>query len=267
MIELGRDVARIEIDDDGLHLQHIGGAGLSLLRDRAGDDIDRRPLALRPRGEGRELVGRGGVGLDPDVVRSAVLALTLVDEATDRDQPLALAEHDVDEDGDLLGIGLAAKGFSDGGPSLKSCHGLKWMMLSSLMPASLQQRSAMGRNGIRRSRAWWRRAAASSPASVACRIRTPRSDMRCARSASKGTSSWCSSAVSLLIAVNTAGAALMPGTRGFHVGLIDRDLRGIDGLRLGHAVLDAGAPVLGVHRLAFPECGNDQTEAFGALRR
>jgi hypothetical protein len=52
----------------------------------------------------------------------------------------------------------------------------------------------------------------SSPESVACRIRTPRSDMRCARSASKGTSSWCISAVSLLIAVNTAGAALIPGT-------------------------------------------------------
>ena len=77
MVQLGRDVARIEIDDDGLHLQHVGGAGLTLLLDRAGDDIDRRPLAVRPRGEGRELVGRGGVGRDPDVVRLAVPALTL----------------------------------------------------------------------------------------------------------------------------------------------------------------------------------------------
>ena len=55
----------------------------------------------------------------------------------------------------------------------------------------------------------------------------------------------------------------MPGHAGFHVGLIDRDLGGIDRLRLRHAVLDAGAPVLRVHRLAFPERGNGQTEAFG----
>ena len=49
MVELGRDVARVEIDDDGLHLQHVGGAGLALFRDRAGDDIDRRALARWPR--------------------------------------------------------------------------------------------------------------------------------------------------------------------------------------------------------------------------
>jgi hypothetical protein len=44
--------------------------------------------------------------------------------------------------------------------------------------------------------------------------------------------------------------------RGLHVRLIDGNLGGIDGLRLRHAILDAGAPVLRVHGLAFPECGN-----------
>jgi hypothetical protein len=54
--------------------------------------------------------------------------------------------------------------------------------------------------------------------------------------------------------------ARISGDRPFHVGLIERDLGGVDRLRLGHAVLDAGAPVLGVHRLAFPEGGNGETE-------
>ncbi|ODN68427.1 hypothetical protein A6302_04273 [Methylobrevis pamukkalensis] len=110
MVQLGRDVACVEIDDDGLHLQHVGGACLTLLLDRAGDDIDRRPLAVRPRGESRELAGCGAVGRDPDVVRLAVPALTLVNEAAERDQPLAPAEHGVEEHGDLLGVGVAAEG-------------------------------------------------------------------------------------------------------------------------------------------------------------
>ena len=58
MVQLRRDVARVEIDDDGLHLQHVGRAGLALFLDRAGDDIDRRPLTVRPCGEGREFLGR-----------------------------------------------------------------------------------------------------------------------------------------------------------------------------------------------------------------
>ena len=42
-------------------------------------------------------------------MRLAVPALTLVDEAAERDQPLAPAEHGVEEDGDLLGVGVAAE--------------------------------------------------------------------------------------------------------------------------------------------------------------
>ena len=49
MGELGRDVAGVEIDDDGLHLQHVGGAGLALLGDRAGDDIDAPHPRATPR--------------------------------------------------------------------------------------------------------------------------------------------------------------------------------------------------------------------------
>src|SRR5690606_14507764 len=51
-----------------------------------------------------------------------------------------------------------------------------------------------------------------------------------------------------------------------HVGLVERDLGGVDRLGFRNAVLDAGAPVLGVHGLAFPESGNGQTDAFGPGR-
>ena len=47
-----------------------------------------------------------------------------------------------------------------------------------------------------------------------------------------------------------------PRHRVLHVGLVDRDLGGIDGLGNRDAVLDAGAPVLRVHGLAFPERGH-----------
>ena len=85
------------------------GAGLALLGDGAGDDIERRALAPRPGGEGLQLVEGRGVGLDPDVVGLAVPALPLVDEAADRDQALAVAEHHIEEDAELLGIGLDAE--------------------------------------------------------------------------------------------------------------------------------------------------------------
>jgi hypothetical protein len=52
----------------------------------------------------------------------------------------------------------------------------------------------------------------SSCASVARRMFTARSLSRWARAGSNGTSSWCSSAVSVLTAVNSAGFSEMPGT-------------------------------------------------------
>jgi len=75
MVQLGRDVTGVQIDDDGLHLKHVGGAGLTLFGDGAGDDVDGRAFAVRPSGEGCKLLGRGVVGRDPDVVRLAVPAL------------------------------------------------------------------------------------------------------------------------------------------------------------------------------------------------
>lgn len=95
MVQLGRDVARVEIDDDGLHLQHIGGAGLALFLDRAGDNINRSAFTVGPCGKGREFPWCAVVGRGPDIVRLAVLTLTLVDEAAERDQPLAPAEDRV----------------------------------------------------------------------------------------------------------------------------------------------------------------------------
>ena len=99
--ELGPDITCIKINEDGLHLQHFGCAGLSLLCDSAGDHIHGGALAPRPLGEGRELVERGGVCVDPDIVGLAIPALALVDKATDGDHALAIAEHDVEESADL----------------------------------------------------------------------------------------------------------------------------------------------------------------------
>ena len=51
MVELGGDVAGVEIDHHRLHLQDVGGLGLAVLGDRAGDDIDsgsRLPTARCP---------------------------------------------------------------------------------------------------------------------------------------------------------------------------------------------------------------------------
>lgn len=51
---LGGDVATINIHRNGLHLQDLGGLGLSCCHHRAGDHIDRRALARGPCGEGRQ---------------------------------------------------------------------------------------------------------------------------------------------------------------------------------------------------------------------
>ncbi len=59
MRQLGSDVAGVEIDHHSLHLQDMFGAGLALLGDSAGDDIDGAALARGPVGVGAE--GGGGV--------------------------------------------------------------------------------------------------------------------------------------------------------------------------------------------------------------
>ena len=106
---LGRDIAGVQVDHDGLHLQDFGGLGLPGRGHGAGDHVDRCALTRRPCGEGRHLLRRGLIGIEPDVVRAAINALALVDETADRDQPVAVAEDDLHELGDLLGIGLVAE--------------------------------------------------------------------------------------------------------------------------------------------------------------
>ena len=106
---LGRDVAGVEIDHHGLHPQDLGGLGLPGRGDGAGDHVDRRALPRGPCGEGRHLLGRGLIRLDPDVVRAAIDALALVDETADRDQTVAVSENDLHELRDLLGVRLVAE--------------------------------------------------------------------------------------------------------------------------------------------------------------
>ena len=60
--ELGLDVAAVEIDQCGLHLLDMLGAGMAVLGDRAGDDVDGAALRRRPGGVGGEQIGSAGVG-------------------------------------------------------------------------------------------------------------------------------------------------------------------------------------------------------------
>ena len=189
MIELGGDVACVQIDHDALHLQDIGGTRLTGFRHRAGNDIDRRSLARAPGGEGGELVGRRAVRVDPDVVGPAVLALTLVHEAADRDQSLGIAEDHVDEARDLRGIRFHGEGI---GQRCRVVEIPPWIEVDDLVvahTANPQHRSAWAQNRHSKKSRLAAMRGSSSPASVACRIRTARSDMRCARSASKATCS------------------------------------------------------------------------------
>ena len=74
------------------------GAGLAMLGNGAGDDIDRGTIARRPCREGGEGFGGVPVSCDPGVVRLAAEPLALVDEAADRDEALAVAEDHAQED-------------------------------------------------------------------------------------------------------------------------------------------------------------------------
>ena len=103
------DVAGVDVDDDGLHLQDFRGFGLAGGGNGAGDHVDGGPFPRSPRGEGRHLVRRLGIRLDPSVMRAAVDALTLVDETADRDQPVTIAEDNLHELGDLHGVRLVAE--------------------------------------------------------------------------------------------------------------------------------------------------------------
>ena len=55
------------------------------------------------------LSGGGLIRLDPDVVRAPIDALALVDETADRDQPVAVAEDDLHELGDLGRVWLVSE--------------------------------------------------------------------------------------------------------------------------------------------------------------
>ena len=106
MVELGGDVAGVQVDHHRLHLPDVGGLGAPVPGHRAGDDVERRPFPRGPGGEVERLVPHRIVGLDPDVVRAAGEALALIDEAAERDPALAVGEDDVEEERDLRRIRL-----------------------------------------------------------------------------------------------------------------------------------------------------------------
>ena len=206
--QLGLDIAAVEVDQRGLHLLHMLGAGMTVLGDGAGDDEDGAAFLRRPGGVGGEQVGCAGVGVDPDIVWAGGMALADIDEAAHGDEAITVAEHHVEEGGDLSGVQhdrspsgwqrLPSTGKSIGGDWRASRNIARtivrqWGRIVEVTPrvhpGRLQQRCAQGH--IRHSKwsACWAMRGSRSPASVAWRMRTARSDIRCARAASKGTSS------------------------------------------------------------------------------
>ncbi len=197
VIQLGRNVTRVEIDHESLHLQHVCGTGLALFGDGAGDDIDRRTLAVRPCGKGRgpsfSTGGRcrprsrccGACRPGPDPCRQSRAG----------GSALAPAEDDIEEDGDLIGVGIAAER-AFGRRAVVEVHPRVEVQDAVLAHrSSLQQRAAQGRSGIRRNRRWRRCAAAirprRSPAGSAPRDPTCAARDRHRRAPARGASRPC----------------------------------------------------------------------------
>ena len=178
VVELGDDVARIEIDQNRLHLQDVGGLGLAGLRNRSRHHIEGSALSCRPAGKGDGFFQQAVVDLDPGIVGTTVNPLALVDETAQRHPAIAIGEDDVEKDGDLLGIRLDVEGIGLGFGVVEITPRVEGDDVVLAHAGSPQQRSAHGH--MRHS--WKSRVVAirgsNSPASVACRIRTPRSLIR-----------------------------------------------------------------------------------------
>jgi hypothetical protein len=264
MIALGRDVARVEIDHEALHLQDVGRAGLARLRHRAGDDIDRGTLARGPAREGAELLGRGGVRVDPDVVRPAVLALTLVDEAADRDQAFAVAEDHVDEAPDLARVRFDREGIGQGCCVVEIPPRVE---VDDVVGARRKPPAALGPWA---EPAFEEVAIGGDARQQIARIGRPQDPHAAVGHALREFRVERHELVVQLRRVlvdrsEERGGGRDARHRRFHVGLVERDLRGVDGLGDGHAPGHGLAPVLRVHRLALPERGGAQPQRRGGL--
>ena len=305
---LGGDVAGVEIDHHGLHLQDLGGLGLPGCGDGAGDHVDRRALPRGPCREGGHLLGRGLIRLDPDVVRAAIDALALVDETADRDQPVAIAEDDLHELRDLLGIGLVAEhvdlrgGVVEVAPRIEMDDVFLWPIGRRVVSHGLVLLwiglvgGLVGHAGLRPFAAeTLHRSVSGTPltptplgmgAEPAFEEIARRRDARQQLARVGGLQDPHGAVGHALRQIGVEGHQLVvqlgrvlvdrreqrrrrrnPRHRGLHVGLVDRDLGGIDGLGDSHPVLDAGAPVLRVHGFAFPERRGAQTRALPGPRR
>ncbi|WP_197604411.1 hypothetical protein [Blastochloris viridis] len=144
VFEFRSDVARVQIDQNRLHLPDVGGLGLAGLGDRSRHHIERRALARRPACEGHHLVERGGVSLDPSIVRAAVETLPLVDEAANWNPAVAIAEDDVEKDGDLLAIRLDVEGIGLRGGVIEVAPRIEMDDVVVGHAGNPQQRSAHG---------------------------------------------------------------------------------------------------------------------------
>ena len=144
VIELGRDVAGVEIHQNGLHLPHVRRSGLAALRDGAGHHVDRRPLPGCPASEGDGLLQHRAVGLDPDIVRATIDALPLVDEPAQRHPAVAVAEYQIEKDRDLLGVWFGAEGVGLHWRVVEVAPGIEVDDVVVAHAGRLQQRCAQG---------------------------------------------------------------------------------------------------------------------------
>lgn len=104
VIALGDNIALIKIDHEGLHLQHMPGAGFATLRHRAGDDIDGAADLGGSFGAGGNSRGRTRIGRQPAQITRRGRRHALLGQAAQGDQPLAPGEDDIEKERDLRRI-------------------------------------------------------------------------------------------------------------------------------------------------------------------
>ncbi len=163
VVEFGRDIAGIEIDEHRLHLAHVGGLGLAALGHRSRYHIEGSTFPRRPTCKGDRLLQQAGIGFDPRVMRATVDPLALVDEAPQRHPAVAIAENDVEKDGDLLTIRLDIERIDVRRRIVEVAPGIKGNDVVIAHAGRPSNAGPRGTSGIRESRAWSRSGAAVRP--------------------------------------------------------------------------------------------------------
>jgi hypothetical protein len=174
-------------------------------------------------------------------------------KAADRDQALGIAEDDIDEAGDLARVRFDREGIVQRRRVVEIPPGIEMDDVVVAHAGRLQQRSAHAQNRhSKKSRT------GGDARQQLARIGGPQDPHAAVGHALREIGIEGHELVVQLgrVLVDRGEQRRVgrdAGHRRFHVGLVERDLRGVDGLCDGHALGHRLAPVLRVHRLAFPE--------------